>query len=167
MYRMRPAGQADLDALLAILNGAVKWLQRQDLDQWGGHPWHAEELRPSIDAGTLHLAETTSGIPVATMNLDEQPDKDFWRPADDPGAALYLRHLAVERTRSGHGIGAWMMDQATGHARHARKTWLRLDAWRTNTRLHGYYRQHGFQHVRTVDVPGRGSGALFQRSTTA
>jgi hypothetical protein len=43
---------------------------------------------------------------------------------------------------------------------------LRLDAWRTNEALHAYYRKAGFQHVRTVEYPHRGSGALFQRATS-
>ncbi|SRR6266566_3468026 len=29
--------------------------------------------------------------------------------------------------------------------------------------LHAYYRQQGWAYVRTVDIPGRNSGALFQR----
>jgi hypothetical protein len=40
---------------------------------------------------------------------------------------------------------------------------IRLNCWSTNTRLHAYYIAHGFKHVRTADVPGRMSGALFQR----
>lgn len=29
--------------------------------------------------------------------------------------------------------------------------------------LHSYYISHGFQHVRTCNIPGRMSGALFQK----
>ncbi|MEU1238593.1 GNAT family N-acetyltransferase, partial [Micromonospora aurantiaca] len=74
-----------------------------------------------------------------------------------------LSHLAVDRSFSGHGVGAWMLNQAAQRAAHGGKKWLRLDAWKTNTRLHAYYRHHGFQQLRTVHVPGRGSGTLFQR----
>ncbi|MFI7431900.1 hypothetical protein ACIBPB_33560 [Micromonospora sp. NPDC049836] len=90
-HRLRLAADADLDGLITILNGAVTWLQQQGLDQWGGWPWHAEELRPNIEAGVLWLAEARDGIPIATMTLDDVPDKDFWTPADDPTSALYLR----------------------------------------------------------------------------
>jgi hypothetical protein len=40
---------------------------------------------------------------------------------------------------------------------------MRMNVWSTNGRLHDYYRALGFKHVRTVDIPGRMSGALFER----
>jgi hypothetical protein len=36
--------------------------------------------------------------------------------------------------------------------------------WKTNIRLRDYSLRQGFQPVRTVEAPGRGSGALFQRA---
>jgi GNAT superfamily N-acetyltransferase len=128
--------------------------------------WRADELLPGIDAGTVHLAEA-DGSTVGTMTLHEDHDEDLWTPADDPASALYLSHLGVVRSLGGHGIGAWMLAQATHQARRHGKRWLRLDARTTNTKLHAYYRQQGFHQIRTVDVPGNESGALFQRPTTA
>ncbi|MCM0673602.1 GNAT family N-acetyltransferase [Micromonospora phytophila] len=165
--RLRVATEADLDRLLAILNGAVIWLQQRGLDQWGGCPWQADELRPSLEAGTLYLAEAGGGPPIATMTLDARPDFDFWTAEDDPQSGLYLSHVAVDRSCRGRGIGSWLLDEATRKAAHDGKKWLRLDAWKTNTQLHVYYRRHGFQQLRTVHVPGRNSGTLFQRYTTA
>ena len=55
------------------------------------------------------------------------------------------------------------VDETSGEAEHAGRKWLRLDAWRTNTALHDYYRRHGFADVSTISLPWRGSGALFQR----
>ncbi|MCX4387635.1 hypothetical protein OG777_11920 [Micromonospora peucetia] len=43
------------------------------------------------------------------------------------------------------------------------EAYLRLNAWKANAALHCYYLGQGFRHVRTVDVPGRNSGALFER----
>ncbi|WIN00106.1 GNAT family N-acetyltransferase [Actinoplanes oblitus] len=165
MHRLRHATYDDISAVLAVLNSAVAWLHQRGSDQWGGIPWHADELLPDLHTGSLYLAETVDRIPIATMSLNDTPDEDFWTPDDDPHAALYLRHLAVDRRAAGHGIGAWMLHQATRRAADDRKNWLRLDAWKTNARLHTYYLDHGFEHVRTVDVSGRNSGALFQRPT--
>ena len=50
---------------------------------------------------------------------------------------------------------------AAGRAWDASLTWLRLDAWTTNPRLHAYYIDKGFRHVRTVE--SRVSSACFQR----
>jgi hypothetical protein len=58
-----------------------------------------------------------------------------------------------------------MLDWAAARARETGKSWLRLDAWKTNLALHRYYRSQGFALLRVVDLPHRQSGALFQRST--
>ncbi len=56
-----------------------------------------------------------------------------------------------------------MLDWDSYRAFDAGLTWLRLDAWTTNPRLHDYYLGAGFQHVRTIE--SRVSGACFQRPT--
>jgi len=40
------------------------------------------------------------------------------------------------------------------------------DAWKTNSKLQSYYREHGFTPVRIVDRKHRGSGALFERDVS-
>ncbi|MFF0147873.1 ribosomal protein S18 acetylase RimI-like enzyme [Amycolatopsis sulphurea] len=160
--RLRPATEADLDALIAILNTTIPWLRERGLDQWYGIPWHAAELAPGVAAGIVYLATDDDG-PAATMTLDPEPDPEFWTVADDPHSALYLTHFAVDRGRGGQGIGTWMIDQALHRAAARGKRSVRLDAWKTNPGLQDYYRGQGFRHVRTMEVPGRGSGALFER----
>ncbi|MBB4689050.1 GNAT family N-acetyltransferase [Amycolatopsis jiangsuensis] len=162
--QLRPATEDDVDALLSILNTAIPWLTERGLDQWYGVPWRAEELTPGIAAGIVHLV-SDGATPVATMTLNPDADPAFWQPADEPRCALYLTHFGVDRSRGGQGIGTWMIDQAAHRAAGDGKQWLRLDAWKSNTALHAYYRRQGFRHLRTVDVPGRGTGALFQRPT--
>jgi hypothetical protein len=51
-------------------------------------------------------------------------------------------------------------------ARTAGKPWLCSDAWKDNLSLHRYYESQGFVLLRVIDLPHRGSGALFQRPTT-
>jgi ribosomal protein S18 acetylase RimI-like enzyme len=69
--------------------------------------------------------------------------------------------MLVPLARSGDELGREMLDWAGGQAFDAGLTWLRLDAWTTNTQLHDYYRRFGFRHVRTI--ASRVSGACFQR----
>jgi hypothetical protein len=40
--------------------------------------------------------------------------------------------------------------------------WVRLDAWRSNDKLHAYYRDRGWQEIRSVEQPWRSSGMLYQ-----
>lgn len=82
----------------------------------------------------------------------------------DPKSALYVHRLSVTGDAYGTSLGAATRVWAADQAARARKTWLRLDGWRTNTGLHNYYRRQGFVDVRPVSLPWRGSGARFQRS---
>jgi GNAT superfamily N-acetyltransferase len=120
------------------------------------------DLAQRIELGELHIAyEHTT--PVGTFALDHHADPDFWR--DDPSGirAGYLHRLAVTRTHAGCGLGALLVDHAADLVAHQGRFWLRLDCAKHNTRLHDFYRQLGFKHVRTIDLPHRKSGALFQR----
>jgi ribosomal protein S18 acetylase RimI-like enzyme len=96
--------------------------------------------------------------------VDEHADPEFWTPDDRPEAALYVHRMAVSRSVAGAGAGGEMLDWAARRAAQADKKLLRLDAWKTNAGLHGYYRGQGFKMVRLVDLPHRQSGALFERA---
>jgi hypothetical protein len=56
-----------------------------------------------------------------------------------------------------------MLDYAATIAEMRGASVLRLDCSRTNDRLHRYYHDHGFDRVAIVEVPGRKSGALFEK----
>ncbi|MFJ9868869.1 GNAT family N-acetyltransferase [Streptomyces sp. NPDC101165] len=101
----------------------------------------------------------------ANASAQQQPTADTHPPYDrndHPGAALYLRRMAVSRDAGGGGVGARLMDWAADRAAAQGKRWLRLDAWKDNEGLRRYYKGAGFTLVRIVDLPHRRSGALFQ-----
>lgn len=95
--------------------------------------------------------------------MDGHADPEFWTPADRPGDALYVHKLAVSRTCSGQGLGEVLLDWAALRAAAHDRPYLRLDCAKDNARLQAYYKKAGFRHVRTVDLPHRASGALFER----
>ena len=65
------------------------------------------------------------------------------------------------------GIGRALLDWAGRRTLADGLRRLRLDCAKTNAALQGYYRSLGFRHVRTVDLPHRASGALFERPAGA
>jgi len=109
------------------------------------------DLAQRADRGELHIA-CNDHTTVGTFALDNHADPEFWH--DDPRqhARGYLHRLAVARDHAGQGIGAKLVANSNRH-------WLRLDCAKNNTRLHAYYRQLGFTHLRTIDIPHRKSGA--------
>lgn len=167
-----PARQGDVDVIMSWRRERVAWLSSRGVDQW------SIQLPRSAVAATVGAGQTwlvwDGDDPVATITLTAwpsiedlwKPDRDpeaLWYPEDDPADALYVAKMMAPLSRSGAGLGAEMLDWAGGRAYDAGLTWLRLDAWTTNTGLHDYYCGQGFRHVRTVAT--RVSGACFQRAS--
>jgi GNAT superfamily N-acetyltransferase len=103
------------------------------------------------------------GRAIGTVTIDDCADEEFWRPEDDPDNALYLHRMVTIREVAGREIGSALLDWASRRAASLGKRWVRLDAWRSNSGLYRYYTERGFELVRTVELPHRTSGALFQR----
>ncbi|MFJ4669784.1 GNAT family N-acetyltransferase [Kitasatospora purpeofusca] len=159
---MRAATPDELPLVEKLLTGAGAWLASLGSDQWQFPP-RRERLLDSMSRGECFIA-FRDGEPVGTLTVDGQADPEFWQLADKPDAALYVHRMAIARDVAGQAVGARMLDWAEAHAAVAGKSRLRLDAWKTNPALHRYYLKQGFVLVRTVDLPHRQSGALFERS---
>lgn len=161
-YRIRRAGLADVPVVLDLVAGATAWLAMRGSDQWQYSP-RVDRIEGSAAAGELWLVDDAVGQPIATVTVDRNADPEFWDENDVPGDALYLHRLVVDRVAAGRHLGVAVLDWASRRAAAAGVRWLRLDAWASNTDLHRYYTDHGWIHVRTLTLPHRGSGALFQR----
>lgn len=171
---VRPARMSDVDTLLEWRRERAAWLARRGEDQWQV-PWPRWAVAGAVQAGQTWMVwdgeqpaasiTLTAGVDLDTVwKSDKGPGLDpdaLWLPSDDPGDALYVSKLMVPMAYAGAGLGVELLDWAGGRAYDAELHWLRLDAWTTNLRLHGFYRRHGFTHVRTV--ASRPSGACFQR----
>jgi GNAT superfamily N-acetyltransferase len=164
-YAIRTATPHDLGALITLRRDAEAWLHARGINQWTDHARGVATLRAGVHAGTTHIVTDhhhNSNDVVATMTL-AGADPDFWTIDDAPDTALYLYKFIIGPGHRGTGLGNTMLGWASAQAVYAGKAWLRLDCWRTNHALHAYYVKHGFTLLRTVDVPGRNSGALMQR----
>ncbi|MFG2848289.1 GNAT family N-acetyltransferase [Kitasatospora sp. NPDC048296] len=162
VLEMRTATPDELPMVEGLLIGAGEWLAALGSDQWQFPP-RRERLLDSMSRGECFLA-LRDGSPVGTLTVDEQADPEFWESGDEPEAALYVHRMAIARDVAGQAVGARMLDWAAARAAAAGKPRLRLDAWKTNPGLHRYYQGQGFTLVRTVDLPHRQSGALFERA---
>ncbi|MER7938820.1 MULTISPECIES: GNAT family N-acetyltransferase [unclassified Streptomyces] len=166
-YEIRPAGVADVSALMALRTEAEGWLSSLGTDQWSDpetgsraiDKWHA-----TIEDGRAWVILDNHGSTVGTVSRGPA-DRDFWRDEDRPETAFYLYKLITARSVAGTGLGSLVLDWACRVAATEGREWLRIDCWRTNTRLQRYYERLGFEHVRTEAPAHRRSGWLAQRST--
>jgi hypothetical protein len=140
---------------------AGRRLKAKGIDQWQ-YPPNREKIIDDIRHGYAYLVVDGPEY-LGTITVDEFADPEFWVPDDSPGDALYAHRIIVCSTAAGISLGASMLDWASQKASKLGKAWLRVDAWKTNPALGRYYESQGFAHVRTVDLPHRRSGALYQR----
>lgn len=151
----------DLPAVVALLTEASGWLGTLGSDQWQ-YPPRTDRIAAGIETGTVWMAAQGQRT-IGTITIDDYADPEFWLPTDNPTDALYVHRAVVARAVAGQHIGAALLSWASLRAGATARTWIRLDAWATNTRLQDYYIAQGWTHVRTIHLPHRGSGALFQR----
>lgn len=164
MMTIRRAVPADRPTVSEILAAAADKLHERGIDQW---PAGSPSMTPASIGAQIERGETWLVIdgrdPVATIAATDKPDPDFWTPAEQAEPAIYISKAAVVPPRAGEGIGElalrWIVDLAAAEGRQ----WARLDAWKTNEKLHAYYLARGWTYLRTEDLPHRRSGALFQR----
>jgi GNAT superfamily N-acetyltransferase len=163
-----PASPNDLGILLGFRDEASRWLKARGIDQWS-EPWPTEDLMAegmlrSIQAGEVFIVWSDAGEPMATLTVDHWANPDLWTESEQAEPAVYVHKVTVARAHAGQNLGAMLLDWAGTRAAEEDARWLRLDAWTTNKRLHRYYLDQGFTHVRSVVLKHNPSGALFQRS---
>jgi ribosomal protein S18 acetylase RimI-like enzyme len=166
---IRKAEPSDLPAVAALQAETIAWLASKGLDQWQpGQPRvpNLTNALKAIELGACYLAYIGAEL-VGTITVDDHADTEFWTPDDCRDEALYIHRMIVARRFAGRDLGRDLLDWAEELASRSGRRWLRLDAWKTNPALHRYYESQGFKHVRTINLPHRGSGALFERPVAA
>jgi GNAT superfamily N-acetyltransferase len=168
LCRARPH---DLGAVSGLLREALLWLRTKRTDQWA-EDWPSEDIRrkrvrAAIRAGRTWIAWDTQ---VAAATVTTSPNHHgIWPEENRRDPAVCVRRLVVSRRYAGLGLGAQLLDWAGRQAdRHYGARWIRVDVWTTNTVLHDYYRNLGFEFCGFCQtIAGYPAAALFQKRTDA
>ena len=161
---IRQASADQFDAVFELLDDGVRWLRSKGLDQWSTWRNWRSKMRPSLQRGDVWLLYHGASL-VGTVTVEVEGDADFWTVDELAQRAGYVSKLAVRRDHAGSEFGRILLDWAGDHAYRFGCDWLRLDAWKNNESLHKYYADRGWVYLRTVDLPSRHSGTLFQIAT--
>jgi GNAT superfamily N-acetyltransferase len=163
-FTLRRATLDDQDAVWALILHTIQWLRSIGSDQWSTwRTWRGPDgkIARAITGGHMWLLLDGDDL-VGTVTIEPDGDTDFWTPDELAEPALYLSKLAIRRDHAGSELGALLLAFARALAYQQGAQWVRLDAWRTNPKLHAYYTDRGWQYVRDVEQPWRNSGRLYQ-----
>jgi hypothetical protein len=160
-YVMHRASTTDLPEVMALLDERTRWLRERGSEQWNTGRNFETGIAEAISRWNTWLLRD-DGASIVTLTLTSDGDPDFWTPEELREPALYLGKMASAVRRSGEGLGFLMLSWAQDWTARSGFDSLRWDVWRTNEQLQNYYRSVGGRYVRTVQVVGRWSGALFE-----
>lgn len=181
-YTIRRAVPDDAGTVLALLNASAAWIHERDQgDGWPKAGFGLDRVTPGITSGAIRLVEHSGRWPQATLAVDQCPDPEFGAAGLDPveDKALILHRLAVVRphphqppgwdvpTPPPGTLGRMLIEWTIRQARRQGFPWVWLNVAREAIPLQAYYARCGFEHIATVALPGRRSGSLWRRPTTA
>ncbi|MFI6030709.1 GNAT family N-acetyltransferase [Amycolatopsis magusensis] len=162
-----PARESELAQVMDLLLARVHWLQERGSDQWSTYPRWEPEMKVSIaENRTWLIWDNFTFEAVGTITFDTDGDTDFWTEEELKVPALYLAKLATSTSYRGRGIGRLILDFSLYQARALALQECRMDVWKSAHGLQDYYRSQGWTYLRTVEKPGRNSGALFKHEVS-
>ncbi len=156
---IRAGGPDDVPIVLALLDGATRWLVEQGrTGQWGTEPHSAdprriEQAQRWAASDGLYLAEL-NGTAVGALAVGSATP--YVPPATEP--ELYINLLVTDRARAGSRIGARLLEYAEQIARDLGVGLLRVDCYAgADGALVRYYERQGFTATEpfTVGLPDR------------
>lgn len=158
---IRSGGTADVPVIMAMMDGAVRWLAENGrTGQWGSEPWSASPGRVDRITGIartddIWVAEV-DGRPAGIMAVSPRPPR-YVDTAGEP--ELYITLLVTDRAFAGHGVGGALIAKVRDEARSRGVDLVRVDCYGGDDgRLVEYYRGKGFEPVAEFKVgewPGR------------
>lgn len=137
-----PAREADVPAIMDLLQRRIHWMDEKGLYQWN-KTGYLTCYPPAHFLGLIRketvLAAREEGRLTGIMALLSRDPR--W-PNGDDGKAYYVHHLATDPACP--GLGKAMLSYAESYARRRGKPFLRLDSQKVNTVLSRYYEALGY-----------------------
>ena len=141
--QLRSLASNEIDAFVALLEAAARWMHDRGIDQWRPGAMIAQRgvFVAAQAKGEIFVTEE-SGVLTGGVILSASPDP-IW--ADRPEtSALYLSKLVIARDRAGSGLGERILADVERIARERGVGWLRLDCIASNELLARYYQRQGY-----------------------
>ncbi|WP_415950727.1 GNAT family N-acetyltransferase [Streptomyces sp. KLOTTS4A1] len=141
-YRQATDSPADLTALVALYDGAARWMQESGIDQWKPGEKGEEHFRRRIAEGEVWMAYAAGELAGAYELWWE--DVPAW--GEQPPVAGYV-HRLMTRRGAPSGTGRALLADAERRTAAAGRTLCRLDCVTSNPRLRAYYEGAGYAVV--------------------
>ncbi|MER7761359.1 GNAT family N-acetyltransferase [Streptomyces sp. NPDC097619] len=140
----RRAAEKDTGTLVALYDGAARWMRTRGIDQWKAGEKDAAHFLARMRDGEVWLAGDSDGRICGAYEL-WWSDEEAW--GVQPPVAGYVHRLMVDRSVAPAGTGRRLLDHAERRIARTRRERARLDCQSTNPHLLEYYRGAGYRVV--------------------
>ncbi|MEV8021111.1 GNAT family N-acetyltransferase [Streptomyces sp. NPDC086554] len=144
----RPADEEDITTLVALYDGAARWMLERGIDQWKPGGKGEEHFRQRIASDEVWLAY--DGATVAGAYEIWWADEPAW--GVQPPVAGYV-HRLMTRRGAPPGTGRALLSRAEQRIAETGLARCRLDCVTSNPRLRDYYEAAGYTVV--GELPGK------------
>ncbi|MFF3403152.1 GNAT family N-acetyltransferase [Streptomyces sp. NPDC002659] len=146
----RLANHSDAETLVALFDGAARWMQLSGIAQWKPGDKDADHFRHWIKAGEVWIAEREDGGTLGAYELwwEDQP---AW--GVQPPVAGYVHRLMIDRDTAPQGFGRLLLAHAEQRIADTGREFVRLDCLSSNPALRTYYEAAGYRVV--GEEPGK------------
>lgn len=151
---IRPGGERDVAAVVALMDGAIAWLVAEGrTGQWGSDAYSVDPRRvaaiSSMATGRELYLAVSRDIVVGALAVGSA--MSYVPPVAEP--ELYVRLLVTDRAYAGRGIGGRLLEHARTIARAGGAALLRVDCYAGPDRaLIRYYEKQGFTATDSFEV---------------
>ncbi len=154
----RLATEADCSTLVALRDGAARWMVAHGIEQWKPGEMDEDHFRLRMKEGEVWLAEVGSGLIVGGWELWWE-DRAAW--GEQLPVAGYVHRLMVDRAATALGTGRAMLAQAELRIAEAGRELCRLDCVSHSAPLRAYYEAAGYTVVGGQPFKDGGSGSTY------
>ena len=151
---VRPAAEADLDAIWALVGRAVADMNRRGNPQWGPDYPARSHYAGALAEGGLYAAVDGSGRVLGCAVFDTREEPAYAAvPWSAPGPAMVIHKLAVDPAVQRQGVAGALFAHCEALARQRGIASLRIDTYSLNDRMQALIRKQGFTPAGAVHFP--------------
>ncbi|WP_328539125.1 GNAT family N-acetyltransferase [Streptomyces sp. NBC_00344] len=154
---LRMADRDDTEILVALYDGAARWMKDQDIDQWLPGEKDTEHFLRRMKDGEVWLA--SAGAHLAGAYELWWDDEEAW--GVQPPVAGYVHRLMVNRAHAPAGTGRALLAHAEQRMIAAGRGRGRLDCVTDNPRLRAYYESAGYRFAGEFSGKVRKDGRVY------
>ncbi len=137
------SSEVDEKRFRELWNHARAKQKESGIPPWPAYP--AELIQTELRNGLHFSARGSDGQLAGCFSL-ALADPLIWAQ-EEKGDAVYIHRMCAYPAAKGNNLAAHVLSWAYGYAAGAGRKYVRMDTWRDNQRLIGYYVSCGYRHI--------------------